>query len=87
MAKANDVMELIKGMTVLELKELNDMIKDEFGVTRRTSRKASRRPKRSRSRPSWPRPAPRSTSSRDPSPLSENKEASSSDGASSFLPG
>ena len=33
MAKANDVMELIKGMTVLELKELNDMIKDEFGVT------------------------------------------------------
>jgi large subunit ribosomal protein L7/L12 len=26
-------MELIKGMTVLELKELNDMIKDEFGVT------------------------------------------------------
>ena len=33
MAKANDVMELIKGMTVLELKDLNDMIKDEFGVT------------------------------------------------------
>ena len=33
MAKANDVMELIKGMTVLELKELNDMIKEEFGVT------------------------------------------------------
>ena len=33
MAKSNDVMELIKGMTVLELKELNDMIKDEFGVT------------------------------------------------------
>jgi large subunit ribosomal protein L7/L12 len=26
-------MELIKGMTVLELKELNDMIKEEFGVT------------------------------------------------------
>ena len=33
MAKANDVMELIKGMTVLELKDLNDMIKEEFGVT------------------------------------------------------
>jgi large subunit ribosomal protein L7/L12 len=33
MAKSNDVMELIKGMTVLELKELNDMIKEEFGVT------------------------------------------------------
>ena len=33
MAKSNDVMELIKGMTVLELKDLNDMIKEEFGVT------------------------------------------------------
>jgi large subunit ribosomal protein L7/L12 len=33
MAKSNDVMDLIKGMTVLELKELNDMIKEEFGVT------------------------------------------------------
>ena len=33
MAKADDVMELIKGMTVLELKDLNDKIKDEFGVT------------------------------------------------------
>ncbi|HEX5140956.1 MAG TPA: 50S ribosomal protein L7/L12 [Dehalococcoidia bacterium] len=33
MAKSDDVMELIKGMTVLELKDLNDKIKDEFGVT------------------------------------------------------
>ena len=33
MAKTDDVMELIKGMTIMELKELNDRIKDEFGVT------------------------------------------------------
>jgi large subunit ribosomal protein L7/L12 len=31
--KTEDVMEIIKGMTILELKELNDRIKDEFGVT------------------------------------------------------
>ena len=33
MAKTDDVIELIKGMTLLELKELNDKIKDEFGVS------------------------------------------------------
>jgi len=31
--KAEEVMELIKGMTILELKELNDKIKEEFGVS------------------------------------------------------
>src|SRR5262245_24390916 len=31
--KTDDVMELIKGMTILELKDLNDRIKEEFGVT------------------------------------------------------
>ncbi len=31
--KSEDVLELIKGMTILELKELNDAIKEEFGVT------------------------------------------------------
>jgi large subunit ribosomal protein L7/L12 len=31
--KTDEVMELIKGMTILELKDLNDKIKDEFGVT------------------------------------------------------
>lgn len=31
--KSEDVLELIKGMTMLELKELNDKIKEEFGVT------------------------------------------------------
>ena len=31
--KTEDVLELIKGMTILELKELNDQIKEEFGVT------------------------------------------------------
>ena len=31
--KTEDVMELIKGMTILELKDLNDRIKEEFGVT------------------------------------------------------
>jgi large subunit ribosomal protein L7/L12 len=33
MAKTDEVLELIKGMTILELKELNDKIKDEFGVS------------------------------------------------------
>ena len=31
--KTQDVLEMIKGMTILELKELNDAIKEEFGVT------------------------------------------------------
>ncbi|HWO73132.1 MAG TPA: 50S ribosomal protein L7/L12 [Dehalococcoidia bacterium] len=31
--KAEQVLELIEGMTLLELKELNDQIKDKFGVT------------------------------------------------------
>jgi large subunit ribosomal protein L7/L12 len=31
--KSEEVLELIKGMTILELKELNDAIKEEFGVT------------------------------------------------------
>ena len=31
--KIEDVLESIKGMTLLELKELNDAIKEEFGVT------------------------------------------------------
>jgi len=31
--KIEDVLEAIKGMTLLELKELNDAIKEEFGVT------------------------------------------------------
>jgi large subunit ribosomal protein L7/L12 len=31
--KTEDVLELIKGMTILELKDLNDKIKEEFGVT------------------------------------------------------
>jgi len=31
--KIEDVLEAIKGMTLIELKELNDKIKDEFGVT------------------------------------------------------
>jgi len=33
MAKTDEVLELIKGMTILELKDLNDRIKDEFGVS------------------------------------------------------
>jgi large subunit ribosomal protein L7/L12 len=33
MAKVEEVLELIKGMTVLELRDLNDKIKDEFGVS------------------------------------------------------
>jgi large subunit ribosomal protein L7/L12 len=31
--KIEDILESIKGMTLLELKELNDKIKEEFGVT------------------------------------------------------
>ena len=31
--KTEEVLEVIKGMTLLELKELNDAIKEEFGVT------------------------------------------------------
>jgi large subunit ribosomal protein L7/L12 len=31
--KTEEVLEIIKGMTILELKELNDQIKEEFGVT------------------------------------------------------
>jgi large subunit ribosomal protein L7/L12 len=31
--KTDDVLEIIKGMTILELKELNDRIKDEFGIS------------------------------------------------------
>jgi len=33
MAKADDVLELLKGMTILEMKDLNDKIKEEFGVS------------------------------------------------------
>ncbi len=33
MAKTDEVLELIKGMTILELRDLNDKIKDEFGVS------------------------------------------------------
>ncbi len=31
--KTEEVLEIIKGMTILELKDLNDQIKEEFGVT------------------------------------------------------
>jgi large subunit ribosomal protein L7/L12 len=31
--KTEEVIEIIKGMTILELKDLNDKIKDEFGVS------------------------------------------------------
>jgi len=31
--KTDEVLEIIKGMTILELKELNDQIKEEFGVS------------------------------------------------------
>jgi len=31
--KSEEVLDLIKGMTILELKDLNDAIKEEFGVT------------------------------------------------------
>jgi large subunit ribosomal protein L7/L12 len=30
--KTDEVLELIKGMTILELRDLNDKIKEEFGV-------------------------------------------------------
>ena len=33
MAKADEVLELLKGMTILEMKDLNDKIKEEFGVS------------------------------------------------------
>ena len=33
MAKADEVIELLKGMTILEMKDLNDKIKEEFGVS------------------------------------------------------
>ncbi|HLF72102.1 MAG TPA: 50S ribosomal protein L7/L12 [Dehalococcoidia bacterium] len=32
-AKTDEVLDLIKGMTILELKDLNDKIKEEFGVS------------------------------------------------------
>jgi large subunit ribosomal protein L7/L12 len=31
--KSEEVIDIIKGMTILELKELNDKIKEEFGVS------------------------------------------------------
>ena len=31
--KTDEILESIKGMTILELKELNDRIKEEFGVS------------------------------------------------------
>ena len=31
--KTEEILEMIKGMTILELHELNEKIKDEFGVT------------------------------------------------------
>jgi large subunit ribosomal protein L7/L12 len=31
--KTEEVIDIIKGMTILELKELNDKIKEEFGVS------------------------------------------------------
>ncbi len=31
--KTEDVLEIIKGMTILELRDLNDQIKEEFGVS------------------------------------------------------
>ncbi|TAK77262.1 MAG: 50S ribosomal protein L7/L12 [Dehalococcoidia bacterium] len=33
MAKVEEVMEVLKGMTLLELRDLNKAIEDEFGVT------------------------------------------------------
>ena len=33
MAKVEDVLEIIKGMTILELRDLNKAIEEEFGVT------------------------------------------------------
>jgi large subunit ribosomal protein L7/L12 len=31
--KTEEILDIIKGMTILELKELNDKIKEEFGVS------------------------------------------------------
>ena len=31
--KVDQVLDIIKEMTILELKDLNDRIKDEFGIT------------------------------------------------------
>ena len=31
--KTDDILEMIKGMTILELRDLNERIKDEFGVS------------------------------------------------------
>jgi large subunit ribosomal protein L7/L12 len=31
--KTEEILEMIKGMTILELKDLNDKIKEEFGVS------------------------------------------------------
>jgi large subunit ribosomal protein L7/L12 len=31
--KAEEVIEILKGMTILEMKDLNDKIKEEFGVS------------------------------------------------------
>jgi len=31
--KAEQVLELIEGMTILELKQVNDLIKDKFGIS------------------------------------------------------
>ena len=33
MSKVEDALEIIKGMTILELRDLNKAIEDEFGVT------------------------------------------------------
>jgi large subunit ribosomal protein L7/L12 len=33
MAKVEDVLEILKGMTILELRDLNKAIEDEFGIT------------------------------------------------------
>lgn len=33
MAKVEDALEIIKGMTLLELRDLNKAIEDEFGIT------------------------------------------------------
>ena len=33
MAKVDDALEIIKGMTILELRDLNKAIEEEFGVT------------------------------------------------------
>jgi large subunit ribosomal protein L7/L12 len=33
MAKVDDALDIIKGMTILELRDLNKAIEDEFGVT------------------------------------------------------